>query len=464
MKRIYRFLIIAVFICSSLVTKAQNDGIGFTLLPQMPYSNYYNPGIAVPYRGIVGVAFSNVNVAAYNSSIKYKNMFGDDKTVIDAVNLVNNLNEYDNVFNTSLTLDFANAGFRVNRFFINIDWRMRMNTNLNYSRDFLGFFVFGNGYYMGQDNPCDFKLGMDVTLFSELALGVQWRLTDRLTIGARPKLLFGLANVTIDNGKTKIYTDPNTYNMTADVDLTVKAATVLQVEGDNLDDFFKSFDSVAVNRLFDLSENIGYGIDLGASYSFNNHFGLAAGIYDLGFIRWTEAKSKTIEKTNVTLNDGLFDDLDGIKTMELDYQAMVEDIAKEVWGEVFMEKTKDYNTYLKTRLMLQGYFELCPMLRATAVGQLYFVKNKVYPAVTLAYSGVFLNHINLMLNCTMSKYTGTAVGVGFGLHAGPFNIYAVTDNILCVSKFGSNILEVSSAYRTANIRAGIVWTIGKYNQ
>ena len=95
MKKIYRFLIIAVLICSSLVTKAQNDGIGFTLLPQMPYSNYYNPGIAVPYRGIVGVAFSNVNVAAYNSSIKYKNMFGDDKTVIDAVNLVNNLNEYE---------------------------------------------------------------------------------------------------------------------------------------------------------------------------------------------------------------------------------------------------------------------------------------------------------------------------------------------------------------------------------
>ena len=114
--------------------------------------------------------------------------------------------------------------------------------------------------------------------------------------------------------------------------------------------------------------------------------------------------------------------------------------------------------------MLQGYFELCPMLRATVIGQMYFVKDQVYPAVTLAYSGVFLNHINLMLNCTLSDYTGTAVGVGFGLHAGPFNIYAVTDNILCVTKFGSPALEMTSAYRTANFRTGIVWTIGKYNE
>ncbi len=464
MKKIFRLLIIAVLICSSLATKAQNDGIGFTLLPQMPYSNYYNPGINVPYRGMVGMAFSNVNAAVFNSSIKYNDMLGKNETVIDGVALVNNLDEFDNVFNTSISLDFANAGFRVSRFFINIDWRLRMNTDLNYSRDFLGFFVFGNGHYMGNDNPCDFKLGMDVTMFSELALGVQAKVNDRLTLGMRPKVLFGLANVSIDNGKTKIYTDPNSYIMTADVDLNVKAATVLQVEGENLDDFLKSMDSVASNRLYDLSENIGYGLDLGASYTINKHFGVAAGIYDLGFIRWTETKTKTIERNNVMLNDGLFDDLDEIKTMELDYSSMVEDIAKEVWGDVFMEKGKDYNTYLKTRLMLQGYFELCPMLRATAIGQMYFVKDQVYPALTLAYSGVFLNHINLMLNCTLSDYTGTAVGVGLGLHAGAFNIYAVTDNILCVTKLGSPALEMTSAYRTANIRAGIVWTIGKYNE
>lgn len=464
MKKIYRFLIIATLVCSTFVTKAQNDGIGFTLLPQMPYSNYYNPAINVPYRGIVGVGLSNVNLALFNSSVSYNNLFGNDESVIDGVKLVNSLNEYDNVFNTSFSLDFANAGFRVNRFFINIDWRMRMNTDLKYSRDFVGFFVYGNGHYMGYDNPCDFNLGTEMTLFSELAVGVQAKINDRLTIGARPKVLFGLANVAIDNEKTKVYTDPNSYIMTADVNLNIKAATVLQADGDNLNDLLKSLDSVAANRMFDLGENIGYGIDLGASYTINNHFGVAAGIYDLGFIRWTETKTKTIERNNVTLNDGLFENLTDFTDLELDYKTMIKDIANEVWGDTFMEDGADYNTYLKTRLMLQGYFELCPMLRATAIGQLYYVKGKAHPALTLAYSGVFAKHINLMLNCTMSKYTGTAVGLGFGLHAGPFNIYAVTDNILCVTKFGSTAIEMSSAYRTANIRAGIVWTIGKYNE
>lgn len=463
MKKIFRLLIIVTLVGSSLVTKAQNDGIGYTLLPQMPYSNYYNPGINVPYRGMVGVAFSNINLAMFNSGLQYKNMLTDDETVIDGVKLVEGLDDYDNVFNTSFSMDFANAGFRVNRFFINIDWRLRMNTNLNYSKDFLGFFVYGNGHYLGNDNPCEFKLGVDATMFSEFALGVQCKINDKLTIGVRPKLLFGLANVNVDNGMTKIYTDPESYIMTADVGLTVNAATVLDVESENLQDFIKALDTVAANHMFDLGENIGYGIDFGASYTFNKHFGVAAGVYDLGYIRWTETKTKTIERNNVTLNDGLFTNLNDLKTLELDYETMIEDISNEVWGEVFMEKGQDYNTYLKTRLMLQGYYELCPMLRATVIGQMYYVKEQFYPAVTLAYSGVFLNHINLMLDCTLSDYTGTAVGVGLGVHAGPFNIYAVTDNILGVTKLGSDVLEVSSAYRTANIRAGIVWTIGKYN-
>lgn len=464
MKKIYRFLIIAVLICSSLVTKAQNDGIGFTLLPQMPYANYYNPAINVPYRGLVGVAFSNFNMAMYNSSMRYSNLTTSDPAVLDGVKFVNSLDEYNNVLNTNISLDFANAGFRVNRFFVNIDWRLRMNTDLKYSRDFVGFFVLGNGHYMGNANPCDFNLGIDATVFHELALGVQWKITDCLTIGVRPKLLFGLANVVVDNEKTRVYTDPNTYFMTADVNLNVKAATVLQVEADNLKDLMNSLDSIASNRLFDLDENIGYGLDFGFSYDFNQHFGIAGGVYDLGVIRWTDAKYKTVEKNNVTINDGFFDDLDDVKNMELDYKTMVKDIAEEVWGEVFLEKGRNYNTYLKTRLMCQGYFELCPMLRATAIGQLYIVKGEIRPALTLAYSGVFLNHINLMLNCTMSKYTGTTAGIGFGLHAGPFNIYAVTDNILCVATFNDSPLEMSSTYKTANIRAGIVWTIGKYNQ
>jgi len=64
----------------------------------------------------------------------------------------------------------------------------------------------------------------------------------------------------------------------------------------------------------------------------------------------------------------------------------------------------------------------------------------------------------------MSKYTGTAMGAGIGVHFGAFNFYAVTDNILCVAKIGAPALELASTYRQANARIGIVFTFGQYGR
>lgn len=443
------------------MAKAQNDGLGLTLLPQIPYMNYYNPGIAVPYNGMFGMMVSNINYSMFNSSIKYENIFGDDETVVDAVKFVNSLKD-NNVVNTNITLDFFNAGFRVKKLFFNIDLRMRITEGFSFSKDFVGFFVYGNGHYLGADNPCNFNIGADMSVFHELGISAQYSLNDKLTFGIRPKLLSGVANATFDNENTKIYTDAETYAISADVDLNVHMASLMEGDIYELSDVGKMIDSISMSDMLDFGENIGFGVDFGASYRFNDQFGVAAGVYDLGYIKWTDAKVKKVHKTDVTINEALFDDYHDLTTMELDFGSMVEDLIDEVWGDELLENGAEYKTYLRTRLMLQGYYEYHPMLRATALGQMYFVKGKVYPALTLAYSGNFWNHLNLTVNYTMSKYTGSSLGAGLGLHFGPFNIFAVTDNILTVTKIGKPIAELATEYKTANIRMGLVWTIGKY--
>lgn len=463
MKKIYRFLIVAALVCSSLVTKAQNDGLGLTLLPQMPYMNYYNPGIAVPYNGMFGLAISNINYSMYNSSISYDNIFGEDESVIDAVKFVNSLKD-NNVVNANVSLDFLNVGFRVKKLFFNIDLRMRMTEELSYSKDFVGLFVFGNGHYMGADNPCNFNVGLDMSVYHELGISAQYSLNDKLTFGIRPKLLSGIANATFDNENTKIFTDPNTYAISADVDLNVHMASLIEGDINEFSDVEKMIDSITPQDMLDFGENLGFGVDFGASYKFNDHFGVAAGVYDLGYIKWTDAKVKKVHKTDVSINDALFDDYHDLSNMEIDYEAMLEDIIDDVWGDEMLENGAEYKTYLRTRLMVQGYYELDPMLRVTALGQMYFVKGKVYPAMTLAYSGYFLKCINLTVNYTMSNYTGSSLGAGLGFHFGPVNLYAVTDNILTVTKIGKPIAELATEYKTANVRLGLVLTIGKYQK
>jgi len=461
MKKLYRFLIVAVLICSSFVTKAQNDGVVFTLMPQMPYSNYLNPGIKVPYRGIVGVGFSNISFSIYNSSIKYTNIYSTNskgEEVIDGMKFINSLDENDNYFNFNMSMDLLNVGFRVNKLFVNLDWRMRVSTDFQFSRDFLGFFVLGNGHYLGDDNPCNFNIGIDAMAFQEIAAGFQYDINDHLTIGIRPKLLGGIANFTVTNDNTKIRTDADSYAISADVDLSIRAASVIKSDMMRIKDVTHLFDDFEVSRSVDVKENIGFGVDFGASYKFNDHWGAAAGVYDLGYIKWRDAKVKEVKKNNVSVNDELFDNYQELKNLKLDYESMLSDVVDAVWGNDSLTVGGDYKTSLKTRIMAQGYYELNPMVRFTAIAQLYKVRENMKPAITLAYSGSFWNHLNLSLSYTLSKYTGNALGVGIGVHAGPFNIYAVSDNVLAIAKMSASTVEFATAYKTAGMRFGIVFS------
>ena len=60
----------------------------------------------------------------------------------------------------------------------------------------------------------------------------------------------------------------------------------------------------------------------------------------------------------------------------------------------------------------------------------------------------------------MSKYSGNSIGAGIGFNIGPLNIYAVTDNIMIVSKLNASKMEMFTSYEATNIRMGLVLTFG----
>ena len=467
MKKLFGYLIVIALICSTFTAKAQNDGLVFSLMPNIPYNNFLNPGIRVPYNGLVGVGFSNFNVSVYNSSIKYTNIYATNshgEDVIDGVQFINSLKEQDNFFNFNMAYDFVNVGFRIKQLFFNIDWRMRINTDFQYSKDFLGFFVLGNGGYLGRENPCDFNIGINASAYLEYGVAAQYDINDKLTVGIRTKYLSGIANATFTNEKTRIYTDRDTYAITSDVELDIKMASILETDVSRIGDITKVFNdfNMGSKKNFDVKENVGFGLDLGASYKFNDKFGVAASLYDLGFIKWRDAKVKKISKKDVSINEQLLDDYHDLKDLKLDFGDMVDDIIDDVWGNDSLVGGEEYKTSLRSRFILQGYYELHPMARFTAFAQLCSTMGGVKPAFTVAYSGAFWDVINLSMHYTISTYSGSSVGIGLGLHAGPFNAYLASDNVLALTKISASTVEFATAYKTTGIRLGVVWTIGKY--
>ncbi len=466
MKKIYSLLTIVVLLFGSFKVKAQNDGIAMTLLPHLSYNNFYNPGISIDQKFVLGVGVSNINLGLYNSSIKYNNLYNFDQgvaTSLDLNNFINSLDEHDNFINTNFSLDILRLGMRFNKLFIDVNWRLRFNTELHYSRDFLGFFINGNGHYMGADNPANFSFGVDANLFSELAVGLQYDITDKLTVGIRPKLLNGIFNLSINDDNTYIYTDPNTYEMTTNANINIKAATVFDVDTKRISDFsnYVNLDSISLDELLNFEENYGFGIDFGASYTFNKHAGVALGVYDLGFIKWTDVKEKHNSIDNVVINDALVDDINDVMNLNLGLTELYSDLLENVWGNDSLYVGEDYKTALKTRIMLQGYYELFPMARFTAIGQMYYINNQFRPAVTVAYSGSFFRFLNFTASYTASKYSGNYVGAGLSLNFGPLNIYAVTDNIMLLTKINASTVELATSYNAANVRFGLVFTLGK---
>jgi hypothetical protein len=275
MKKIYKFFVITALLVTAMTSKAQND-IALTLLPNFAYSNMYNPAIPFKSRMVIGVGVSNINFSVFNSSIKYDNLFtfhNDGSVALDANKFINSLKEKDNFIGSNMSMDIARAGIRLGRLFFDVNYRMKLDAELHYSRDFLGFFVNGNGNYLGQDNPADLSLGADISLYSEMSLGLQYRFTDKLYVGVRPKVLIGFANLSLNDDGTKIYTDEDTYEMTADVNLNIEAATLLNIDDiHSLSDFstyFEKMDTIIMESLFDIQENVGFGIDFGFSYEFN---------------------------------------------------------------------------------------------------------------------------------------------------------------------------------------------------
>lgn len=466
MKKIYRLFVIVALLFGSMTAKAQNDGISMTLLPHLSYNNYYNPSIPIESKVVFGLGISNLHFSIYNSGIKYNNLYNFENGVpvsLDANKFINSLDEHDNFINTNFSIDLARVGMKFGKLFVDLDWRLRYNGEFHYSRDFLGFFINGNGHYLGQDNPAKFSIGADVNIFSELGVGLRYDVTDKLSVGIRPKLLCGVANLSVNNDETYIYTDPDTYEMTADVNVNIKAATVFDVDINRMSEFNDclNLDSISLDDLLNFEENYGFGIDFGATYTFNKHIGVSAGVYDLGFIKWTEAKEKHNHKDNVVVNDALIDDINDVLNMNLDLTSLYEGLIEDIWDDDSLYHGEDYKTSLKTRIMLQGYYELMPMARFTAIGQMYYVKDKFRPALTLAYSGSFFKFLNLTASYTASKYVGNSIGAGLSLNFGPLNIYAVTDNIMILSKLNASTMELATSYESANVRLGLVFTLGK---
>jgi len=132
---------------------------------------------------------------------------------------------------------------------------------------------------------------LDASVFAEIAVGESRRLNDRWTIGAKAKLLVGLAHLDMDI--TAMRADLQNDRWMVQGMARMNAAgfdykTEMKDYKENGRGQYETVSGLAFDGL--LPRGMGLAIDLGVSYQYDAHWTFSAAIRDLGFLSWWKIK------------------------------------------------------------------------------------------------------------------------------------------------------------------------------
>lgn len=439
MKKIVFIIFVLVLMMGMNAAKAQQvSPVDF--MKMNPYQMKSNPAAKLPYESVMSIVIGNTNLSLQHTGLRYDNFFDFDAqgvpTTLNLRKLANGLNE-SNFLGINSETQLFTLYRSIGNGMLTFNWGVKVRGDLRFSDDLFKLLAYGNSVFVGEGNPVNVDVNLNLNAYREFAVGYQHNINEKLSIGGRAKLLFGLANLATSNANVKLFTDPDSYalRIMENVGVVASLPRVFTLENGVLN----------ANGGFiwsDLFRNVGFGMDLGVEYRFNKHFGVMAAVNDLGFIHWklnnVKLESK-IDDAGQFYDDGSFL-FNGLDTDQL--QLIISD---EYYRERFLDTLKQYfpleltnanryTTELNTNVLLRGYYDIDGKNRFTLQAQGMFYNSGFRPAVTLAYSGSFFKKIDVCASYTVMKDSYDNIGLGLAFNLGVFHIYAASNNVLGLFK------------------------------
>lgn len=417
MKRLYIFL----FLLSSLSLVAQQD---FTLInmQEIPQSSYSNPSnrfngsfyIGLPAISSNYFSFTNSRFAYSDAVIKSGNSLNFDlDQVIEEAGENNYLS-----FNTKT--DLFSFGISLNektQLMVNVT--ENANLRLNYTNDFMRFVYRGNASF--EDNTANLEgIGINAIHYREYAVGVSHQLNEQLRLGIKAKYLYGMENIYSERTDIRLITDPETFEITAQSDISLRTAGIIDVEGD------ENFGDYILGR-----KNRGFAVDLGANYQLNEKLSLTASILDLGAIKWND-HTKNYSNNGEFVYNGIeinaFSDEDpAADDRSTSFNRVVDSMEKALNLD---SNTNSYTAPLTSRFFIGANYQLNEKSIVGGLIQSEIFQRKIYPSFTANYHRKMNKWIGLSASYTVFNGSYTNLGLGLNVNPGPVQFYIVSDNVI----------------------------------
>ena len=315
---------------------------------------------------------------------------------------------------------------------ISFDITERFDANFVFPRDLLRLGIKGDESFMGSNIDLS-SLRTDFRYYHEIGLGASKNITEKLRVGARLKLLSGVASVYLkNNGLTLTVNEDFTHTIDADVALNVSAPFTFTTDEDGVihgaewDD--ESFDGVNATMSYLLGfRNPGLGIDLGAEYRFNDMLAVSAALTDLGFIRWKRDRKEVLGKTTIEMNGLTMQD---VYDESLSFDELINWTLDSIQNAVeIVDAPAPFTTYLPPSLTIGASVTPVKFFTAGVLSQTRFVGKQVHEAFTLSGNINFGNTFSTTLAYTLANRRYDNLGFGLAVRGGFFQFFALVDNI-----------------------------------
>lgn len=450
---------------------AQNSQVLYYM--NLPQNHLMNPALRPSnsfYIGFPGI--TSINLSVNNNFINFSDIIlpGKGDSLISFLHPDYNIDDFlagindRNFISSAASVQLLGLGFNAGRdLYIFVDVVDRLAANFIIPGDLIRLALKGNEDFIGETIDLS-HLDADYQYFREYGIGFSKNIGKNLRIGIKPKLLSGIMSASLENNSLGLTVNDD-FTHTLDADLSVHLSSQYDVYFDEKnrpdsivfdDSFFNS------PRFLWYTSNIGFGIDLGATYNIGEKIQLSASVTDLGYISWSDGVTNMAAKSHFEFSGlNITDVLNGEKTIEEVGEEMADSLKNSF---VFTNNDTPFHTYLPVGIILGGKFNLTKSISIGLLSKSTIIQKQFHEALTLSANLNLSNVFSTSLSYTAANSRYDNLGAGIAFRLGFIQLYFIADRIPLywnrIESSSTARIPVPANWNLVNMRFGLNLSFG----
>jgi hypothetical protein len=465
-----KYILTLILLVVGVRAAAQNSQVLYFM--NLPQNHLINPALRPSNSVYIGLpVVSGINLNINNNYVNFSDVIikGQPKdSLISFLHPDYNVDKFlsrikdRNFLEPETMIQLLGLGFSIGKdSYIFLDVNERIDGNIVLPGDLFRLALKGNQEFVGK--TIDFSsLRGGLKYYREFGVGFSRNFTDRLRIGIKGKLLFGIAGISIDNRSLGITVNED-YSHSLDASLAVNMSGPVNVYTDsknNIDSV--SFDDsrfktrAGITDFFSGKKNIGLGLDIGATFDLTDRIVLSASVTDLGFIRWKK------DVTNLKANNhfefsglNMLDVVNKTKTIEEVGNDMLDSLKNAF---VVSNSKAPFTNCLPFGISFAGSFSLTKYFSLGLLSYSRIIGKQIREALTLSANLNLGNAFSTSIGYTAENQRYDNLGAGVAFRAGVLQFYLLSDRIPIVwnrIKDDNSNFIIPANWNTFNLRLGM---------